>query len=282
MANDPIGPFDGKLKKFLPEIELDLSDIENQDMFYGRTKLLISLDRFLGLYEEKEVHEFLHESGILPRLKEKGYSKVKIEIITENIRDQRLNIRDKKSGEIIVIMRLHLGSFVTRDISLNTDTLDLLFIDYLGLSDIKRAGVRKSLYPGQNYPGLGIFPEVEKFIDLLSKRRKLDGIANIPEYYHDAVLFKNHFQFIIPSSQGIFENLHEFGKKNGLKKTSLSIQKEGIYKESESGIEDPFRFRLGEMVAPNCTELRYYFQSDYYLSIKEKVKKSTRFFWKSE
>lgn len=281
MPHDSQGPFEGKLRKFLPEIELDLSDIENQDLFYGRTKLVISRDRFLGLYEQNEIHNFLEESGILPRLKEKGYPKVSIEILTENMRDQRLNIRDKKTKEIIVIMRLHLGSFVTKDISVNTDTLDLLFIDYLGLSDVKRAGDNKPLYPGQSYPGLGIFSEVEKFIDLLSKKRKLDGIANIPEYYHDAVLFKNHFQFIIPSSQAIFEKLHEFGKKNGLKKTSLSIQKGEIYKASESGNEDPFRFRLGEMVAPNCTELKYYFKSDEYLTAKEKIKKSIRFFWKS-
>ncbi len=282
MSPDNHVPSEGKLKHFLPEIELDLTDIENQDFFYGRTKLVVSKDRFLGLYDRKEINQFLEISGIIDRLKQKGYPKIDVEITTENIRDQRLNIRDRKTGEIIVIMRLHLGSFRAKDIAINLDSLDLLFIDYLGLSDVRKKNDQKDLYPGQTHPGLGIFPEVETFVYLLSKEKKLDGVANIPEYYHDGVLFKNRFHFIIPSSQAKFEKLHEFGKKNGLKHTSLSIQKDLVYIHDLSHkTSEIFHFRLGEMIVPNCTELKYYLESPAYRQMVDKIKKSIYFSWES-
>lgn len=56
--------------------------------------------------------------------------------------------------------------------------------------------------PGQEHPGLGIF---RRSLDLLlnwSKRMELDAVVNIPEYFHNGVLYSSHFHFVTPQLEG--------------------------------------------------------------------------------
>lgn len=269
-----------KFGGLLTEVDLDLSELENEDLLQGRAKLMKSDDLFLGIYDLENVTELLEQSGLLPGLQTRGFNKLEISLETKNTRDQRLYIKDKKTRENLVFMRMHLGSFYSSEQTLPMDNMHLLFIDWLLLQNINADNIEPDkLFPGQKYPGLGLFKEVKSFVLSLTENKYLDGVANIPEFYHDAVLFRDRFQFLKPESQAMFDTVSKQLKKLGLKKLSLMISEEKIRMHHRGKAEDQvFKFMLGEMVAAKCPELLHYFESDLYHKRYKNFKKHLKFY----
>ncbi|MCB1146708.1 MAG: hypothetical protein KDK41_07495 [Leptospiraceae bacterium] len=258
--------------EYLSEITFNLSEMDSVDLFGDRARLLPQKDKFLGLFNREELEDALNQSGLLPGLVKKGFTDFTIDIQTEIESDHRLIITDNESSEQLIFMRLHLGAYSASELFAPLERMRLLFIDWLLLQNPKAKASRKPLFPGQKFPGNGLFPEVKKFMLMLIERGKLDGAANLPEFFHDAVLFADKFQFLNPESQGIFEALLRDLGKIGLRKLSSCIH-DNLVLQKESGKEaEMFNFKPGEMVVGNSTELKVYLSSPKYRQIANKTR----------
>lgn len=263
--------------EFLSELNIDLSELDSVDIMGNRVRLNVDPKLFLGFFSMPQIIDALQTSGITNGLEKKGFKNWELELDTQNSGDHRLIIVDRISNVRLVFMRLHVGSFSAQNIPVNLENLRLLFIDWLLLQNPLLPIKPNKLFPGQKYPGNGLFSEVKTFMIYLIKKAKLDGAANLPEFFHDAVLFADRFYFLDPKGQGEFEALLRDLRKRGLRKLSRLIHSGKIERTPKGKQTHMYEFRHGEMVVPNSPELRSYFESKTYTESVKKFKDRVSF-----
>ena len=74
------------------------------------------------------------------------------------------------------------------------------------------------------------------------------GIFNIPEYFHDAVLFQKNFLFIDPIKQGHFKSILKNFKGRNLRDLSILIHTEKL---AFSETKEIYKWKHGEMLFNN-------------------------------
>ncbi|EMM82226.1 hypothetical protein LEP1GSC037_3876 [Leptospira interrogans str. 2006001854] len=68
--------------------------------------------------------------------------------------------------------------------------------------------------------------EITSFIKILAAKLGAYGAFNIPEYFHDAVLFHKSFQFVDPEKEGRFRAILQSFNRTNLRELSDQIHKE--------------------------------------------------------
>lgn len=193
---------------YLPEnLELNLGDISTEFSSVREGNKL-----FFGRFHKDEIKDILEESGMWTTLSRRGYVGCNLEINVQSFLDNRIYIKTNK-GDILVHIRLKTDDFFFKK---TNQSLKLIYIDWLLTQNINFGKTKtKGLFEGQEYPGLNLFKEITIFIKLLSIRMGAHGVYNIPEYFHDAVLFHKYFKFLDSSVEGEFQSLiKSFGRKN--------------------------------------------------------------------
>ncbi|KAJ4459138.1 hypothetical protein PAPYR_4938 [Paratrimastix pyriformis] len=66
---------------------------------------------------------------------------------------------------------------------------------------------KRSLMPGQRYPGLGIGNSVFRIISELAVKCQLDALINVPEHFSNAYLYRRSFHFLNPLFEGFLNEL---------------------------------------------------------------------------
>ncbi len=189
----------------------DLEEIDFSDELLGATRFGDGKKLFLSTYTEEELWHALEKAQIITELKARGYYPIKLEIDFLTERDHRFYLTYK--GEKILHMRLRLSHFKLHRHPL-MPALKMLFIDWLESRHILRAHDKKTnrawekmLFPGQDFPGLGIFNRTETFLRNLVVDTHAYGGFNLPEYFHDALLFHRAFRFYDPAKEAFFRSL---------------------------------------------------------------------------
>jgi hypothetical protein len=146
---------------------------------------------------------------------------------------------------------------------LNLDNLDILYIRWLSLQNPGRPfSSDKPRLPGQKYPGSGLgrafFTELRRMC-LAAKR---DGILNVPEHFHNAVMYKG-FYFIDPYHQAQFNrmliDLDSEIKRTSLAKVSWAVGTGALRLDGEICV-----WNLGEQIFPLGRKTISYFNSCHY------------------
>ncbi|MDX1958286.1 MAG: hypothetical protein SFU98_06915 [Leptospiraceae bacterium] len=198
---------------------------------------------FFGVLTEIEIRDLLKDSKLITEINSRGFTNTLVEIAPLSFYDNRIFIRTDK-GETLVHMRLKVDDFYLKKVESN---LKMVYIDWLLTQNIrwKNKEFKKKLFEGQEYPGLNVMKEIENFISLLSRKIGAHLIFNIPEYFHDAVLFHKNFKFLDPEKEGTFRAiLHNFSKVN-LRALSEFIHTEKIWIEEKKEI---YNWKHGEMI----------------------------------
>jgi hypothetical protein len=218
-------------------LAFDLVD-PNQEL---NTSLNIEKKLF-GSFDEDGIKKILVESGIVRRLDERGYKNYILETQLVSDLDNRIFIKDKKTGLSLVHFRLKSNNFTIPRI--NT-SIKMIYIDWLLTQHINAPRTNRILFPGQNYPGLNIFPEIKKFIYIIKKSIGAYGIFNIPEYFHDAVLFRKDFHYVDPEKEKKFISLQSYLSKYSLKKLSEMVHGGKLKYKSNN---ETYKWQYGEML----------------------------------
>ncbi|WP_061223731.1 hypothetical protein [Leptospira weilii] len=233
-------------------------------------------NRLFNRFSQNEVQEMLENSGIFRVLQARGYKDYGIFLDGISDMDNRIYIKNP-SDEILVHMRLKFSDFQFKKLD---QSYKLVYIDWLLTQNLKMKHMRakKKLFQGQEYPGLSLMNEITGFIRILATKLGAYGAFNIPEYFHDAVLFHKSFQFVDPEKEGKFRAiLHSF-KRTNLRELSEQIHNEKI---CEASTKKLYVWKYGEMVS--C--INGYFESalfdeEYYKKV-EKIVSETRYLRKT-
>ncbi|XDD49299.1 hypothetical protein AB3N59_12885 [Leptospira sp. WS92.C1] len=247
---------------FLDNQELGMIDISRE----FHTSLGIENSLF-NRFSIGEVQDMMERSGMFRILQARGYLGFELTLDGISDMDNRIYIKDP-SGGILVHMRLKFSDFQFKKLD---QSYKLVYIDWLLTQNLKMKNLKakKKLYQGQEYPGLSVMNEITAFIRILATKMGAYGAFNIPEYFHDAVLFHKSFQFVDPEKEGKFRAiLQSFGRTN-LRELSDQIHSEKIF-DGETG--EVYLWKYGEMVSCINTYLESeLFDEEYYKKVKKIV-----------
>ncbi|TGK04816.1 hypothetical protein EHO59_08135 [Leptospira semungkisensis] len=229
-------------------------------------------DTLFNRFSSKEVEELLQESGMFEMLSMRGFQKTQVEIHGISEVDNRIFIKTEEK-EILVHMRLKFSDFLFKKIG---QSFPMIYIDWLLSQNVRlgKLGDKKKLFEGQEYPGLNIMNEITHFIRLLSGKMGAAGAFNIPEYFHDAVLFHKNFRFLSEEKEGEFRAMLRCFKKENLRSLSGAIHSGKILDRDSS---QPYTWTYGEMVSCTNSYLEKSLFDEHYDSMVARISKTREF-----
>lgn len=199
----------------------DLEEIDFADELPAATHFSTHEKLFLNTLSRDELWQQLEQAHIIAAVRERGYWPVNLEIEFLTERDHRFYLTFK--NEKILHMRLRLSYFRLHRHPL-MPAMKMLFIDWMQSRHVLKAESHKrDLFPGQDVPGLGIFSSIDIFLRDLVVATHAFGGFNLPEYFHDALLFHRAFRFYDPRREAFFRALLRDLKQHGAREISRAL-----------------------------------------------------------
>jgi hypothetical protein len=153
--------------------------------------------RFLGLIPRHAVELLLERSGILERLRVRGYRHLRVQVELGDPIGDTLRVVANGGGEDLLLLELR----VRRDRA-SAPGLELVSIEWLLLQDPRGSFTpHRPRLPGQRFPGLGLLKEVLGLLLVLCESHRLDGIAFRMAHYHVAVLGRRLVRGLRPEDE---------------------------------------------------------------------------------
>lgn len=251
---------------------LELPNIEEIDISKEFNVSLSPTTKVFGRFSKDEIYSMMEEADLLKIIKVRGYNEFNLEINIISPLDNRIFIKTK-DGQILIHLRLKYSDFSLKN---DVDRFKMVYIDWLLTQNIKlKPGThRKELYYGQEYPGLGVIHEITKFIQILTEKLGAHGVFNVPEYFHDAVLFRNKFKYLDPEKEGKFRSLLSLSPKYKIHKISNAIHQEKVICIETNEILHWF---YGEMLSPIDPYLKNKVFNEEYFKKVNKIKETVHY-----
>jgi hypothetical protein len=260
----------------------EIQSLESLDLHLTEEDLLFpppeerGFENFLGVYSEEYIRASFEKYGIFSMLEEKGFNNFKLVIDTKNIDRQRLAIYYEETNENnllceIILKRKDLKLNFPFTTGLENNSFNFLIVEWLYSQNPQKSFTedRKPL-PGQKHPGLNMARNVLKLLLIMCKKRKIDGILNIPEHYHNAQLYSKYFSYLSPVNEAKRRAIErDLLSKHELSTVSWGIDLNCVYENKEE-----FRWFVSEQIIPLNKQLINFFNSPTYNnSISENMTK---------
>ena len=223
---------------------------------------------FLDTYTEEILKERFDYYGITKGLRRAGIKKYAITITTADPGFQHLEVfsREPRADDPVAELTLHKGNFSTRAPfaeRLHGETIPMLFIQWIRLQNpLKSFLPDRPPLPGQKHPGLGIGDQVMVMLAALGEKQHTEGLANTPEYPHNAMLYCQRFQYINPDTEGKLVSLRRDFSEVPLSDLSWGILL-GCVRDKKTGAA--LEWPKEEQILPLGPKLKKYFHSRAYL-----------------
>jgi len=270
--------FDRKYLKIARKISpLDLTsnfcqqDLSWDDFFTDRSQGTSS-GLFLGKYSEDGVKFIMERFGLDKQARRLGLRNLKVVIDTRDPYRHRLTIYHgavQDPQHIIMDFVARYQHLVPKDVDAENEyakQLKVLTVEWLLLQNPRgKFTTRRPQLPGQRFPGLGLGDQLLALFTLMGRHLKVDGIINIPEYFHTGLIFTRRFIFLSPCVQALVMQMsQDLWKKYRLAVIAWASATESIMniKTGEAQIWEPRR-----QIIPLQGQLRQYFKSEEYLRI---------------
>lgn len=190
---------------------------------------------FLSIFTHEQLWQALEQAQIISAVRERGYFPVKLETEFLTDRDHRFYLLF--GNEKILHMRLRLSYFKLHRHPLMPAT-KMLFIDWMQSRHVLRGETHaRDLFPGQDVPGLGIFSRIDIFLRNLVIATHAFGGFNIPEYFHDALLFHRAFKFYDPAREAFFRALLRDLRPHGAREISRALSEGRVRDQRQAPME---------------------------------------------
>ena len=242
----------------------------HEDLLYREDSLTSEENNMLfGRFSITSIEKIIEESGLYRVLHRKGYKKLTTELKIVSSYDQRIFIFSR--GIDIVQIRLKLSKFSFKRHSELSARL-LLFIDWLQTRDVQANRGEPRLFPGQDAPGLGVFSFITEIITRIANEVHAAGAFNLPEYFHDALLFHRRFRFYHPEKEAQFRLAIRDLRKYGARNISKAFASEAVLLNNKK----PVPWVPGEMLSLTDHVLdSKIFSESYFKEIEEYIAKNT-------
>jgi len=280
--------FDRKFKRIAKGISpLDLisnfsqEDLSWDDFFTDRSSLN-STALFLGKYSEDGIKFIIERFGLDRHARHLGIRHLTVAIDTKDPYRHRLTIYDghhQHKDHIVMDFVAKYQHLVPRDMDAEfefTHQLKVLMVEWLLLQNPRAEFTeRRPALPGQSHPGLGLGDQLMALFTLMGRHLQVDGIINVPEYFHTGLIFSKRFVFLSPHIQAL---VHQIAQ-DLWKKYRLGVIAWASATESLINIEtgQPQIWEPRRQIIPLQSKLRQYFKSKEYMSIAQDIKKDKVF-----
>jgi acetoin utilization deacetylase AcuC-like enzyme len=210
--------------------------------------------RFLGAFSRHGIEMALERSGLLDRLRARGFRELKVEVEVSDPMGHTLRILSGRDApQVLVELRLR------RDRAALAGH-DLLSVEWLRLQDVGTPfRAQRPLLPGQEHPGLGLLQDVAALLILGTERLGLDGLTFVSEHYHLAAQASPQTHFMDPREEARFQAVQRALRGLSLHEASTAVA-EGRVVDRRTG--EPYRWRPARLVRPVSPDLTRRFESE--------------------
>jgi len=185
---------------------------------------------FLGYYSQQGIETAFERYGIRDILARRGYDNLQIAVDLSDPFVHQLRVwngpDDHPDARIAELRVRRLANLEEQAFSRDErDGRDFLLVDWLLLQN-PRADFSDSRprLPGQQFPGIGVGPEVMEMLQITAERLDLAGIVTHPMYLHNAALYGLRCRFVTPETEGRFRALLRDLHGSGLSEASWAVE----------------------------------------------------------
>jgi hypothetical protein len=238
--------------------------------------------KLLGRYDAHEVRERLTAAGVPAALEKKGFDALEVTIDATAHALPCALVSACRRGERSLLLEACLGEltvsgdfFARRGYPLDRP-LDFVLVHWMREQDpTRRFSAERPPLPLQWHPGLGVLRRVFHAVVSMAADLGKDGVACVPKFFHDAVLFfrSRLFLFLDGTEQGRFEALLRDLSALPLSDASLALVA-GCVSERSAGIVS---WSPGYQAFPVSARTTAYFHSSAYATAVARALEDVRF-----
>jgi len=204
---------------------------------------------FLNAIPHHGLEVVLEKSGLLDRLRAKGFRKLQVETNLSDPTGHLLRVLDMAAPEPVPLIELKLRRDPT-----TAPPYALLSVEWLLLQNAGHAFVLdQPQLSGQNYPGLGLLRDITAMLVVMCERLELDGLSFRPAHFHMAETSRYVAVFWDPCQMARHEAAHRAMAGLRLSEMDQTIIS-GRLREIET--DRPYAFESACMVVPVSDRLR--------------------------
>lgn len=231
----------------------------------------------------ERIMDDLAKAGILERVRRLGYHAIRPEFSGQDAFETRFCLLaehpDIAGPCILVDMRTRQAQMNVRCPFTDEDlNVRAVILDWLSMEDVSKSlRTGRIALPGQQHPGLGMFRRAYQLTLSYLRETDFDAVVNVPEYFHNAVLYSRDFKFFLPHWQGRFEALKRDLLPKGLARVSHALT--GTFEQKVEEVEQSrvVHWTPAEQVLPLSHEMRAYFHDIRYLRAVEEERNSRHY-----
>lgn len=227
------------------------------------------MDTVLDVIDAASLRERFRQAGVFDVVAQRGFCDPEIEVATRGLALPHVNLWATKGGRRHLLLEACLSEmtiqpsfFAARGSALDS-AVDMAVVYWVREQDPTRS-FRKDRppLPLQRHPGLGALRQAFRVIAGMAVDAGKDGVACMPKFFHDAVIFYRSrlFLFLDPAEQGRFEALLRDLSALPLRDVSLALFNDGV--TDAQGL--PVSWQPGYQVYPLSPRLTGYFNSPVY------------------
>lgn len=225
--------------------------------------------RFLGFYSRQGLELALERSGVLDRLRSRGFAEPTVETELGNPAGDTVRIYgDRDHQELLIEARLLIDR---REIP----GMALLRIEWLLLQNPRLPfTVDRPRLPGQKHPGLGLVTDIIALLVVACDRLQLDGLLFVPSHFHTASQGRKHLRFVHPEHEGLIRALDKALAGLNLAEATNAVAERRVV-DARTG--KPFEWRPMAMVLPVSAALGEHLNESEYQKKAEEAAASYDF-----
>lgn len=190
------------------------------------------MTRLFDRYDAAALEQLFAEAGVFDGLHAKGFSDCAVAILGDELALPRVALSARKDGgsHLLLEARLRRVSAPVPPVASGAGPaqapLDLLLVYWVRAEDptAEFTGSRPRL-PLQHHPGLGMLRKVFRVAVRIAGELGADGVASLPKFFHDAVIFHRSrlFLHLDAGEQGRFEALDRDLAALSLRDASIAV-----------------------------------------------------------
>ena len=215
--------------------------------------------RFLGVYSRHGIELALEETGLMERLRQRGFRALQVAIDLDDPMGHTLSIQAGKTDpQVVLEMKLRVNRKLEPGRS-------LLSVEWL-LSQNASSSFKLSrpLLPGQKFPGLGLLRDTVAVLIVVCERMDLDGLIFTPTHFHLARMAQPMAFFADPVHQARLSALLHAVRSLRLNEAPRAVEN-GMVVDDVTG--EPVTWIPSPMVIPVAVSLKGYYGSTEYESL---------------
>ncbi len=225
---------------------------------------------FLGHYSLEDIRESLQRISIMEDIRAQEFYNVVVSLDTGDPYHHRITFHYDCEDQEHLLGEIRIGEGVFRPKThfvpeIKLEGLNMIIIEWFCLQNPrKKFSPERPRLPGQKYPGLGVARKAIALLTDLARGLHKDGILNFPEYYHNAAIYSEIFQFYNPMMQGMLLAMKRDLGVHPLDKVSQAILDGKLWEKNSRKKQD---WLSEEQVLPISQRTLNYFSSETYLRL---------------